>query len=120
MNEANEPKNTMQDEPDFGETIECSAEFLRVWRCLPPQKKRIVTRKIALLAENPRHPSLRSHQLLRADSETWECYLIDSFPHRLLYQYRETKILLVEIGSHKVVNRSHMRRFQKGGSRTRC
>lgn len=95
----------------FGDQVLYTEEFLTVWFKLPSQKQRIIHKKVDLLVTNPRHPSLQVHRLKRADRAVWDCYLIDSWPHRLLFMYLEGKILLVQMGSHRVVNRCHATKF---------
>jgi mRNA-degrading endonuclease YafQ of YafQ-DinJ toxin-antitoxin module len=96
---------------NFGDRVVYTEEFLQVWQHLSRQKQRIVRKKIALLVADPRHPSLKVHRLKRANSEVWECYLIDSFPQRLLFQRQGDKILLVRMGGHHVVDRCHTTKF---------
>jgi mRNA-degrading endonuclease RelE of RelBE toxin-antitoxin system len=113
MKDAQDPGiGTQEEAVTFGEKVQYTEEFLQVWRSLPHQKQRIVRKKLELLVANPRHRSLKVHRLQRADSEVWECYLIDSYPHRLLFQYQDDKILLVQMGSHRVINRCHVTRFE--------
>jgi mRNA-degrading endonuclease RelE of RelBE toxin-antitoxin system len=112
MNDPQDSKdNTQETVVNFGERVLYTEEFLQVWQSLPPQKQRIVRSKVELLIANPGHRSLKVHRLKRADSEVWECYLINRFPHRLLFQRHDDKILLVQMGSHRVVNRCHKTRF---------
>jgi hypothetical protein len=96
---------------NFGEMVVYTEEFLQMWQRLSPQKQRIVRKKVGLLIANPGHPSLKVHRLKRADSEVWECYLINSFPQRLLFQRQGNKILLVQMGGHHVVDRCHVTKF---------
>jgi nucleoside phosphorylase/mRNA-degrading endonuclease RelE of RelBE toxin-antitoxin system len=110
--EAQRPRGNSQEVVNFGERVLYTEEFLQVWRNLPPQKQQIVRQKVGLLITNPRHHSLKAHRLKRADGELWECYLIRRFPHRLLFRYQGDKILLVQMGSHRVVDRVHVTRFE--------
>jgi mRNA-degrading endonuclease YafQ of YafQ-DinJ toxin-antitoxin module len=96
----------------FGPNVIYTEEFLHRWECLPLQKQEIVRKKVALLATNPAHPSLKTHRLKQANTETWECYLINSYPHRLLYQIQEQNIRLIALGGHNVVDRCHLRDFR--------
>ena len=111
MKDANEPQKDGHEAVNFGEKVLYTEAFLLVWRGLPPQKQRIVRKKVALLVANARHPSLKVHRLLRAENDVWECYLIDSWPHRLLFQYQGDTILLVQMGSHRIINRCHQGKF---------
>ncbi len=107
-----DPKGGTQESINFGERVVYTEEFLRVWQNLPAQKQQIVRKKVELLIVNPRHHSLKAHRLKRADSDVWECYLSNRFPHRLLFRYQGDKILLVQMGSHRVVDRCHVTRFE--------
>jgi mRNA-degrading endonuclease RelE of RelBE toxin-antitoxin system len=112
MKNAQEPNGSTQKAVHFGERVLYTEEFFQVWQSLPSQKQRIVRKKVGLLIANPGHPSLKVHRLKRADSEVWECYLINSFPQRLLFQRQGYKILLVQMGGHQVVDRCHVTRFE--------
>jgi mRNA-degrading endonuclease RelE of RelBE toxin-antitoxin system len=112
MKDAQDPKDNTQKAVYFGEGVLYTEEFFQMWQSLSPQKQQIVQNKVRLLVANPSHPSLKVHRLKRADSEVWECYLINSFPQRLLFQRQGDKILLVQMGGHQVVDRCHVTRFE--------
>lgn len=99
MKDIRDPKSNTEESVHFGKRVLYTEEFLQVWKSLPLQKQRIVRKKVGLLLANPGHPSLKVHRLRRADSEVWECFLIGSFPHRLLFQRQGDKILLVHMGN---------------------
>lgn len=111
MKDAQDSKDNTQGTVNFGKRVLYTEEFLQVWRGLPLQKQQIVRKKVRLLIANPGHPSLKVHRLKRADSEVWECYLIRRFPHRLLFQRQGDNILLVQMGSHRLVDRCHETKF---------
>ena len=111
MKDAQDSKDNTQGTVNFGKRVLYTEEFLQVWRGLPLQKQQIVRKKVRLLIANPGHPSLKVHRLKRTDSEVWECYLIRRFPHRLLFQRQGDKILLVQMGSHRLVDRCHETKF---------
>lgn len=83
--------------------------FLRAWRKLSPQLQEIIKVKVALLRVNPRHPMLRSHRIRRTDGVIWECYV--NYSYRMLYQYKDDRLLLFDVGRHSVVDRVHLRNF---------
>ena len=112
MNTAQELKSGTQEAVTFGEKVVYTEEFLQAWQDLPSQKQQIIRNKVGLLIANPRQHSHKVHRLKRADSDVWECYLIRRFPHRLLFQRQGDKILLVQMGSHRVVDRCHVTRFE--------
>jgi len=73
--------------------------------------QRLVAEKIDYLKQNPAHPSLKVHRVLRVrNRKIWICYIGDSL--RLLYQPRADGIYLWDIGAHEVVDRIHKRRFK--------
>ena len=112
MKDAQDSKGDTQQALNFGKSVLYTNEFLRVWWSLSTQKQRIIGQKVKLLLTNPGHPSLKVHRLKRADSEVWECYLIRRFPHRLLFQRQGDKILLVQMGGHRLVDRCHEMKFE--------
>lgn len=79
-----------------------SDHFLAGLDELPSDLKRQTLRKLDLLAENPRHPSLNAHRLERAAGK-WECYITMS--HRLVYEPIEEGLRLWYIGAHQIVDR---------------
>ena len=73
--------------------------------------QQLVAEKINYLKQNPAHPSLNVHRVLRVTSrKMWICYVGDSL--RLLYQPQSDAIYLWDIGPHEVVDRIHRRRFK--------
>jgi len=73
-----------REQVNFGASIVLTDRFRRNWACLSAQARRIATTKVALLAENQRHPSLQVHRVRRSGGNIWECYV--SATLRLLYQ----------------------------------
>ena len=111
MKDARDSKGDTQKVVSFGKSVLYTDEFLQVWWSLSSQKQRIIEQKVRLLIANPGHPSLKVHRLKRADGDVWECYLIRRFPHRLLFQRQGDKILLVQMGGHRLVDRCHEMKF---------
>jgi mRNA-degrading endonuclease YafQ of YafQ-DinJ toxin-antitoxin module len=96
----------MKDEQEnigFGENVVPKEDFLRRWREIGPELQQTVRRKIALLLENRAHPSLKVHRLRKATEDIWVCYI--SSRRRLLYQFNGEILLLLDLGSHSVVDR---------------
>lgn len=82
--------------------------FQQNWQQLPPAQQRIVEQKIALLAANPRHPSLRVHRVKRqAADQVWECYVSTTL--RLLYQQQQQTLWLLAVGKHALIDTIHVR-----------
>ncbi len=92
-------------------TIEMTDTFERVLSQLPESMKEIVNKKIRLLAENPKHPSLNTHRIqkIKVNMHIWECYITESM--RLLYEMREGVLRLWYLGSHAIVDNVHLRSF---------
>jgi len=81
-------------------------DFYRMWEKtrMSEQQGEVVRRKVMLLQENPAHPSLRTHKLVR-EGEIWACYLLLSYPCRLLYRPYGELLFLTAIGGHELVDR---------------
>jgi hypothetical protein len=81
-------------------------DFYRMWAKtrMNRQQEEVVRRKVMLLQENPAHPSLRTHKLTR-EGEIWACYLLLSYPCRLLYRPYDDLLFLTAIGGHELVDK---------------
>jgi len=86
-----------------------SDTFEQSFSRLTTSMRDIIKRKIHLLAENPSHPSLNSHRLHSAKANIWDCYISESM--RLLYEIKESNLLLWDVGSHSLVDNVHLRGF---------
>ena len=87
-------------------------DFRRAWAELTPQMQRIVDNKIRLLAVDPAHPSLNAHRIRQARAaNVWVCYV--SINKRLLYQHLGNTIYLWDVGEHSLVERVHLRSFDR-------
>jgi len=76
---------------------------------LPSSMRDIALRKIRLLAENPAHPSLKTHRLKQVKTNIWDCYITESM--RLLYEIKNKCLHLWELGPHSIVDNVHLRGF---------
>ncbi len=85
-----------------------SNEFLSELELLSSELKERSMEKIRLLSENPAHPSLNAHRLIRVPNK-WECYI--TLSHRLIYEFQEEEIRLWQIGDHSIVDKAHIRSF---------
>ena len=65
-----------------------------------PSLRQIIKNKIKLFEENPLHPSLRIHKL-SGKQEQWSIGIKSDL--RIVFQYIDNGILLVNIGSHNQV-----------------
>lgn len=91
--------------------VDFSEKFSRSLKRLSEPMQRLVAEKIAYLKQNPAHPSLNVHRVLRVrNRKMWICYIGDSL--RLLYQSQADGIYLWDIGAHVVVDRIHRRCFK--------
>lgn len=79
-----------------------SDHFLNNLDRLTADLRRQTLRKLELLAQNPRHPSLNAHQLERAPGK-WECYI--TMAYRLIYEPVEDGLRLWYVGAHSIVDR---------------
>lgn len=69
----------------------------------------VVLEKIQLLVLNPRHPSLKVHQVRRARKGIWECYASDG--DRILYEFKTGELYLWYLGSHALIEKVQCYRF---------
>lgn len=74
--------------------------FKKCYKKLPPDKKEKVKKQIALLLENPKHPSLKVH-LIKGTERIWECYVDRSY--RMTFEIRGQEIILRVVGPHDVI-----------------
>jgi mRNA-degrading endonuclease YafQ of YafQ-DinJ toxin-antitoxin module len=81
--------------------------FQASYAALPHAIRRVAARKIALLTENPAHPSLHVHRIKRC-AGLWECAVTGRY--RLLFERDGEQIRLVEVGPHGVIDHVHHRR----------
>jgi len=71
--------------------------FAEKVRQLPDEVKRILKKKLELMLENPRHPSLRTKKIEGQDNIFEASITMDI---RMTWQYTEDGILLRNIGEH--------------------
>ena len=77
--------------------IEYSDSFHEGVRWLSPETKKQLKKKLELMVENPRHPSLRSKKIQGIDGIFEVSVNMDI---RMTWQYTEDGILLRKIGEH--------------------
>ncbi|MFM7600523.1 MAG: type II toxin-antitoxin system YafQ family toxin [Pseudanabaena sp.] len=72
-----------------------------------PQLRTLLEKTLLQLAEEPFHPSLRTHKLMGDLSDLWSCSV--DYSYRILFQFVQNPdngieaILLINIGSHDEV-----------------
>ncbi len=76
--------------------------FKRDFQALPEDIQARAERAIRLLAENPRHPSLRAKKM-RGLEEIWEASV--SMSYRITYQLAGDTLTLRRIGTHDILRR---------------
>jgi len=81
--------------------IAIEPEFLPQYDELPKDIKKKFKKQIALLKDNPKHPSLKIHKL--EGSEFREFY-VDDF-YRCVFQQQGNIYKLYFVGTHKLVDR---------------
>lgn len=89
----------------FGAEIHTTPTFWHQWSNLPLRKRTLVQHKIALLLQQHRYPSLRTHPLHRCGGHLWSCSI--SKTERLVYSRSGLHLTLHAIGSHAVVDSAH-------------
>lgn len=84
-------------------TIYSTSSFQKKYQKLAAKQRRlsqVVDDKIELFTVNPQHPSLRLHKL-SGQLEQWSISVKQDL--RLIFQYVDDGILLVDLGSHDEV-----------------
>jgi len=87
-------------------TAKSQRSFKRLIR-RSPQLRPLIEKTLRQLAEDPYHPSLRTHKLIGDLSDIWSCSV--DYNHRILFEFVPKSesdldaILLLNIGSHDEV-----------------
>ncbi len=90
--------------------IDWTAKSQRAFKRLirkSPQLRPLIEKTLQQLAEDPYHPSLRTHKLVGDLSDIWACSV--DYNHRILFEFVQKAesdldaILLLNIGSHDEV-----------------
>lgn len=100
-------KKDEQGSANFGKNVVAMDKFLSAWKGLGPGQQQNVRNKITLLLENRRHPSLNAHPLHQTSGVVWECYI--TYSRRLLYQFKDGKLWLFDMGDHSILDRRRLR-----------
>ncbi len=81
----------------------CTARFTKDLKRLRSSEQQQAHDKIALLIENPRHPSLNTHRMLFKEG-IWECYVNEHI--RLVFAPAQgnTPLCLWRVGQHRLVD----------------
>ncbi|MDR1157217.1 MAG: type II toxin-antitoxin system mRNA interferase toxin, RelE/StbE family [Oscillospiraceae bacterium] len=75
--------------------------FQKHFKTLTEQEKRQLRRKLALLAENPLHPSLRTKRI-QGTADLFECSV--NMDIRIIWYYEGSRmIILVDVGHHDIL-----------------
>lgn len=77
--------------------------FQKQFQALTEKEKRMIRKKLELLAENPGHPSLRAKRI-QGTSDLFECSV--NMDIRIIWCYEDnTIIILIDVGHHNVLKR---------------
>jgi addiction module RelE/StbE family toxin len=77
--------------------------FQKQFQSLTKTEKRLIQKKLELMAENPDHPSLRIKKI-QGTSDIFECSV--NMDIRIIWCYEEnTIILLIDVGHHNILKR---------------
>ena len=80
-------------------------KFKKILNKKPPQMRAAILECIARLAENPRHPSLRTHRVLGVPGGgVFEAYVDGG--NRLTFHYEDGKIVLRNNCNHSIIDRA--------------
>ena len=74
------------------------------WARQHPELKASFSKKIVQFADDPFHPSLKTHSLSGVLKGLWSFRI--TYEHRLVFDFldeQRTQVLLIDIGSHKEV-----------------
>lgn len=66
---------------------------------LPAAIQKKFEKQLRILANNPRHPSLKIHRL----NGEWEFYI--DIHYRCFFYHEQNKYILLTVGNHKIVDR---------------
>ena len=79
-----------------------SASFKKAYQQLPDSIQAKVDKQIHFFRENPRHPSLRIHQLQRAEG-IWEGYV--DIHYRFTFEIHQDYYLFRLVGTHDILRK---------------
>jgi addiction module RelE/StbE family toxin len=75
--------------------------FQKHFKTLNEQEKRLLRRKLELLAEDPSHPSLRTKRI-QGTADLFECSV--NMDIRIIWYYEGNRmIILVDVGHHDIL-----------------
>ncbi|MGQ0569202.1 MAG: hypothetical protein ACT4P5_06670 [Armatimonadota bacterium] len=80
-----------------------SSTFRKDYQDLPGEARTLAEKQLALLAENPRHPSLRVRKIRGTSWPRWEGRITRGY--RFTFDWEGDSIILRRIGSHDIVDR---------------
>ncbi len=82
--------------------ISRTESFKRDLQSLPKEIQARAERAIRVMAENPRHPSLRAKKL-QGTADRWEASVTMSY--RIVYQLADDTLILRRIGTHDILRK---------------
>ena len=81
--------------------IEFTERLRKDYRALPKRIQEKLKKQVGFLAENPRHPSLRTHRI-RGSDRYWEFYIDDAW--RCVFRREGNVYYLIAAGTHRVID----------------
>ncbi|HHV16387.1 MAG TPA: type II toxin-antitoxin system mRNA interferase toxin, RelE/StbE family [Gelria sp.] len=82
--------------------ITYTERFKKHYKKLHHNEKKQIKRKVEMLAENPKHPSLRCKRI-QGTNNLFECSV--NMDIRIIWFYEDDKlIMLVDVGHHDILN----------------
>lgn len=77
--------------------------FWEDYKALPPELQEKAKKNFELFKENPRHPSLQTHQIRGTDNpKIFEGYLDKGY--RFTFEYGEDSVIFRRIGPHSIID----------------
>ncbi len=79
--------------------IVLTEELKEAYQKLPSAIQKKFEKQLRILADNPRHPSLKIHRL----NGEWEFYI--DIHYRCFFYREHSRYILLTVGNHKIVDR---------------
>ena len=82
--------------------IDFTEKYKRQHQSLPKEIQKRADKQLALLLENPRHPSLRFHKM-HGWGDMWEISVTMSY--RIIFRIKEDVYVLEQVGKHDILKK---------------
>lgn len=81
--------------------IHYASRFIRDLKGLPPEKQKLIARKIKLFKQNPFTPSLKTHKLSGSLEGYWS--FSKNYSDRVVFRFiNESDVLFYKVGSYDI------------------